>query len=77
LELGRNGITDRGLRALAGSPHLADLRVLGLDHNFIGPSAHAVLAASPNLTRWNLNQCVVKLASQQPTALSPGPTLDH
>jgi uncharacterized protein (TIGR02996 family) len=72
LELGRNGITDRGLGALARSPHLANLRVLGLDRNFIGPSAGAVLATSACLSR-----CEVKLDFQQPTALSPGPTLDH
>ena len=52
LQLGMNDITDQGLRALAGIPHLTSLRELYLDDNGqIGMPGIRALADSPYLTQ--------------------------
>ncbi len=50
LDLGVNGVTAVGARALARSPFAASLRALVLDDNRVGDAGATALAASPRLT---------------------------
>jgi uncharacterized protein (TIGR02996 family) len=79
LHLGNTGLTDRGVRLLAASPHLAGVKFLGLGMNFgitgVGVTA---LAASPHLARLEvLDLGDVPMGAEGARALAESPHLEH